>query len=83
MNRVSLPVNSHSPVVQRYDVENLDAAYGRVLAARHASFDTRTLRGLGAGEMSTTTLIGGTVLGAVIVAGSAFLLYQAFFGSGR
>lgn len=74
---------THSPIVHRYDVQNLDAAYGRILAARHASLDPRALRGLGAGEMSTGTLIAGTAIGAVIVAGSVFLLYQAFFGRGR
>jgi hypothetical protein len=72
-----LDTYSHSPVVQRYDVQNLDAAYGRVRAARGASLDPRALRGLGAGELSATALVGWTVLGAVVVAGGGYLLFQA------
>lgn len=74
---VRLGVNSHSPVVQRYDVQNLDAAYGRILAARGASLDPRALAGLGAGELSTTALVGWTVLGAFVVVGGSYLLFQA------
>jgi hypothetical protein len=85
-NEINLGVSAHSPIVQRYDVQNLDAAYGRILAARGAMFDpmeARSLRGLGAGELSTTTLIVGTALGALILGGSAFLLFQAFKGGRR
>lgn len=82
-DQINLGVSAHSPVVQRYDVQNLDAAYGRILAARGAMLDpmaARSLRGLGAVELSPAALIGWTALGALILGGSAFLLFQAFKG---